>query len=185
MGGSSKSYGKCAHANDDVVLRLRGGILLHSPKPEEARHKRVSLHEPLSSQMNDSPMPGLRRKDIKQDRYPKSIQKEMSSMKRDEPKSGIGNGAVPEEFASFGEVVTVEPTEDHTATVIWLHGLGDTGHTWSAVASWLQMPWCKFIFPTAPAQPVSMFAQKVRVELLTLRKLSGVNEIRLCDAFMV
>ena len=57
---------------------------------------------------------------------------------------------------SFGEVVTVEATAEHSASVIWLHGLGDTGHTWSAVASWLQMPWCKFIFPTAPAQPVSM-----------------------------
>ena len=57
---------------------------------------------------------------------------------------------------AFGEVVTVEATAPHTASVIWLHGLGDTGHTWSAVASWLQMPWCKFIFPTAPAQPVSM-----------------------------
>ena len=57
---------------------------------------------------------------------------------------------------AFGEVVTVEATAKHTASVIWLHGLGDTGHTWSAIASWLQMPWCKFIFPTAPAQPVSM-----------------------------
>jgi hypothetical protein len=28
---------------------------------------------------------------------------------------------------SFGEVVTVQPTERHTATVIWLHGLRDTG----------------------------------------------------------
>ena len=59
-------------------------------------------------------------------------------------------------LVSFGEVVTVEATVEHTASVIWLHGLGDTGHTWSAVASWLQMPWCKFIFPTAPAQPVSV-----------------------------
>ena len=58
-------------------------------------------------------------------------------------------------LSAFGEVVTVEATASHTASVIWLHGLGDTGHTWSAVASWLQMPWCRFIFPTAPAQPVS------------------------------
>lgn len=54
----------------------------------------------------------------------------------------------------FGEVVCVEPTKRHTASVIWLHGLGDTGHTWSAVASWLEMSWCRFIFPTAPSQPV-------------------------------
>ena len=55
----------------------------------------------------------------------------------------------------FGEVVTVQATEEQTATVIWLHGLGDTGHTWSAVASWLRMGYCKFIFPTAPSQASS------------------------------
>jgi len=56
----------------------------------------------------------------------------------------------------FGEVVTVQPTGEHTASVIWLHGLGDTGHTWSAVASWLQMSWCRFIFPTAPSRQVTI-----------------------------
>jgi hypothetical protein len=59
-------------------------------------------------------------------------------------------GAPPD----FGELVTVDAAQEHTATVIWLHGLGDTGHTWSAVASWLGMTWCRFLFPTAPAQPV-------------------------------
>ena len=49
----------------------------------------------------------------------------------------------------------MDASQGHTATVIWLHGLGDTGHTWSAVASWLGMTWCRFVFPTAPAQPVS------------------------------
>eukprot|EP00960_Hanusia_phi_P040613 754563-Hanusia_phi.AAC.6 len=146
---------KCPHTNHRVVLRLRGGILLHSPKPEESRGRRVSVkYEGLSSQTNDSPAPARRQRDVKQDRYPKSIQKEMNRIKSDEPKQSMKKTSVPDEFAGFGEVVTVEPSGDHTATVIWLHGLGDTGHTWSAVASWLQMPWCKFIFPTAPAQPV-------------------------------
>lgn len=60
--------------------------------------------------------------------------------------------AAQDDLVRFGEVVTVQATEEQTATVIWLHGLGDTGHTWSAVASWLRMGYCKFIFPTAPSQ---------------------------------
>lgn len=40
----------------------------------------------------------------------------------------------------------------HTATVIILHGLGDTGRGWSEFGPMLQasMPYVKFVFPTAP-----------------------------------
>ncbi|EKX45995.1 hypothetical protein GUITHDRAFT_57831, partial [Guillardia theta CCMP2712] len=46
--------------------------------------------------------------------------------------------------------------EQHTATVIFMHGLGDSGYGWAPVSEQLQMPWIKFMFPTAPAQPVSL-----------------------------
>lgn len=46
--------------------------------------------------------------------------------------------------------------DEHTATVIWLHGLGDSGFGWAPVAAQLEMPWVKFLFPTAPVQPVSL-----------------------------
>lgn len=45
-----------------------------------------------------------------------------------------------------------ESKTKHTATVIILHGLGDTANGWSSFAPMLQMklPHVKFVFPTAP-----------------------------------
>eukprot|EP01010_Urceolus_cornutus_P001027 NODE_1541_length_859_cov_279.520988_g1195_i0.p1 GENE.NODE_1541_length_859_cov_279.520988_g1195_i0~~NODE_1541_length_859_cov_279.520988_g1195_i0.p1 ORF type:complete len:259 (+),score=73.49 NODE_1541_length_859_cov_279.520988_g1195_i0:62-778(+) len=57
------------------------------------------------------------------------------------------------------ELHILAPTAEHTATLIWLHGLGDTG------ASWLELfrtqladrlPHVKCIFPTAPVRPITI-----------------------------
>lgn len=50
----------------------------------------------------------------------------------------------------------VSPTAKHTATVIFLHGLGDTGDGWSSILSELKQPWVKLICPTAGVMPVSV-----------------------------
>ncbi|KAJ1496295.1 Phospholipase/carboxylesterase/thioesterase, partial [Baffinella frigidus] len=68
------------------------------------------------------------------------------------PKPSVG---AERKEAAFEELVTVQATVEHTASVIWLHGLGDTGHTWSTIPSWLQIPWCRFIFPSAPSRQVT------------------------------
>ena len=39
---------------------------------------------------------------------------------------------------------------DHSATVIWLHGLGDDGAKWATVTQEMKMQWTKFVFPSAP-----------------------------------
>lgn len=46
----------------------------------------------------------------------------------------------------------------HTATVILLHGLGDTARGWADFAPMLQMqmPHVKFVFPTAPTRPITL-----------------------------
>lgn len=46
----------------------------------------------------------------------------------------------------------------HTATVIFLHGLGDTGRGWEPVAHQLArlLPHIKFILPNAPIQPITL-----------------------------
>lgn len=44
----------------------------------------------------------------------------------------------------------VEATENHTATVIWLHGYGDQGSYFNQLPAALSVPWCRFIFPNAP-----------------------------------
>jgi hypothetical protein len=50
-------------------------------------------------------------------------------------------------------------TAKHTATVIFLHGLGDTGYGWaSAVESWIRrdkLNEVKWVLPHAPRMPIT------------------------------
>lgn len=46
----------------------------------------------------------------------------------------------------------------HTATIIWLHGLGADGHDFESLVPFFNLPEsmnCKFIFPHAPIRPVT------------------------------
>ncbi|KAK3878235.1 hypothetical protein Pcinc_017109 [Petrolisthes cinctipes] len=45
--------------------------------------------------------------------------------------------------------VVVNATAKHTATIIFLHGLGDTGHGWASAMAAIGSPHIKFICPTA------------------------------------
>ena len=56
-------------------------------------------------------------------------------------------------------MVVVEADSQHQATVIWLHGLGDSGHGFAPIVPALNLPkslGIKFIFPHAPIQPVTI-----------------------------
>ncbi len=55
--------------------------------------------------------------------------------------------------------VEIETAPNPTASVIWLHGLGDDGHGWSQVVPALRMdatPGVRFVFPHAPRMPVAI-----------------------------
>lgn len=55
--------------------------------------------------------------------------------------------------------VTVKPTSEHKAAVIWLHGLGADGHDFEPIVPELKLPTelgVKFIFPHAPVMPVTI-----------------------------
>ncbi|PVG00503.1 alpha/beta-hydrolase [Serendipita vermifera] len=56
--------------------------------------------------------------------------------------------------------ITVNPSTKHTATVIFLHGLGDSGYGWEPVAKMLarnpKLSHIKWILPNAPDQPVTL-----------------------------
>ncbi|KAK6630838.1 hypothetical protein RUM43_013502 [Polyplax serrata] len=54
--------------------------------------------------------------------------------------------------------VVVAASVKHTATIIFLHGLGDNGHGWSSAISSIRGPHTKVICPTAPTMPVSLNA---------------------------
>ncbi|KAK2465960.1 hypothetical protein APHAL10511_001601 [Amanita phalloides] len=56
--------------------------------------------------------------------------------------------------------LTISPITKHTATVIFIHGLGDTGHGWEPVAQMFQkedsgLNHVKWILPHSPTRPVT------------------------------
>ncbi|GAB6033484.1 acyl-protein thioesterase [Chamberlinius hualienensis] len=52
--------------------------------------------------------------------------------------------------------VVISASAQHTATVIFLHGLGDTGHGWASALSSIRSSYIKYICPTAPIMPVTL-----------------------------
>ncbi|CAD5111286.1 DgyrCDS608 [Dimorphilus gyrociliatus] len=50
----------------------------------------------------------------------------------------------------------VEPSGQHTASLIFLHGLGDTGEGWSQLFRMKKKPHVRYVFPTAPIAPVTL-----------------------------
>jgi lysophospholipase-2 len=56
------------------------------------------------------------------------------------------------------KTLIVPAKQAHTATVIFAHGLGDTGHGWSFLADQLGpvFPHVKFCFPHAPMRPITL-----------------------------
>jgi len=59
---------------------------------------------------------------------------------------------------TYPKPIVVPPPEGGatTAVCIFLHGLGDTGHGWSDVASSMPFEGVKWIFPTAPTIPITL-----------------------------
>ncbi|GAA6233296.1 acyl-protein thioesterase 2 [Lates japonicus] len=56
----------------------------------------------------------------------------------------------------LAEAVTVSALEKETAAVIFLHGLGDSGHGWADTLSGIRLPHVKIICPHAPQIPVTL-----------------------------
>ena len=57
------------------------------------------------------------------------------------------------------DAVIIEPSSKHTASVIWLHGLGADGHDFEPIVPELGLPGdhgIRFIFPHAPKRPVTI-----------------------------
>lgn len=57
-----------------------------------------------------------------------------------------------------GRTLTLPALEDHTASVVFLHGLGDTAQGWLQPAEYLQArcPQTRWVLPTAPESPVTV-----------------------------
>ncbi|KAL7673694.1 hypothetical protein ACOME3_008545 [Neoechinorhynchus agilis] len=56
------------------------------------------------------------------------------------------------------EPYVLSATTKHTATFIFLHGLGDTGKGWCSTFELIREPHVKYVFPNAPIKPVTLNA---------------------------
>jgi phospholipase/carboxylesterase len=52
--------------------------------------------------------------------------------------------------------VEVEARGEPRGSVVWLHGLGADGHDFEPIVSLLGLPIVRFVFPNAPARPVTI-----------------------------
>ncbi|XP_068647250.1 uncharacterized protein [Aristolochia californica] len=72
--------------------------------------------------------------------------------------SSLGSGSrTTRRTFEFGRTHVVRPKGRHQATIVWLHGLGDNGSSWSQLLETLPLPNIKWICPTAPTRPVAIF----------------------------
>ncbi|XP_041358326.1 acyl-protein thioesterase 2-like isoform X2 [Gigantopelta aegis] len=57
---------------------------------------------------------------------------------------------------TMSQPIVVAARAQHTASLIFLHGLGDTGHGWAEMFRALRLPAIKCVCPTAPHKPVTL-----------------------------
>lgn len=72
------------------------------------------------------------------------------------PSMGSVAGTARRAF-EFGQTYVVKPKGKHQATIVWLHGLGDNGSSWSSLLETVPLPNIKWICPTAPQRPITLF----------------------------
>ncbi|GBG87157.1 hypothetical protein CBR_g44615 [Chara braunii] len=70
--------------------------------------------------------------------------------------SGGADGRALTPWHPAEETIVLPPTADHTGTIVWLHGLGDTGHGWVDLLRMIAMPQIKWVLPTAPIRPIGL-----------------------------
>ncbi len=63
--------------------------------------------------------------------------------------------------------------EDARASVIWLHGLGASGHDFADVPRLLELPDVRFIFPHAPNRPVTINMGLIMPAWFDVRRLAS------------
>ncbi|KAL7137723.1 hypothetical protein ABFS83_10G111800 [Erythranthe nasuta] len=73
------------------------------------------------------------------------------------PSVAASAGRTARRAFDFGRTYVVRPKGKHQATIVWLHGLGDNGNSWSTLLETLPLPNIKWICPTAPQQPITLF----------------------------
>ncbi|XP_050431441.1 acyl-protein thioesterase 2-like isoform X2 [Adelges cooleyi] len=68
----------------------------------------------------------------------------------------LSRGSSSNFFGMSEDAFVVAPTRKHTATIIFMHGLGETGEKWSKILSKLTKPNVKVICPNAKKLPLTL-----------------------------
>ncbi|XP_038057361.1 acyl-protein thioesterase 1-like [Patiria miniata] len=91
--------------------------------------------------------------------------------------------------SSMAKPVVVQASGPHTASLIFLHGLGDTGHGWAAgfedIGRSTNLQHVKIICPTAPTIPVSLnmgMAMPAWFDIRSLRFDDKQDEARILES---
>ena len=61
----------------------------------------------------------------------------------------------------------------HTATLIFLHGLGDSGHGWAGILNTIRPDYMKIVCPSAPSMPVTINGGAVMPAWYDINELSA------------
>lgn len=80
----------------------------------------------------------------------------------------------------------VPATTKHTATMVMLHGLGDTGYGWVDIAEQFApaLPHVRFIFPNAPLRPISLNRGMEMPGWYDIASLEDINQKEDADGLM-
>lgn len=76
-----------------------------------------------------------------------------------------------------------DPQSGRPAAVVWLHGLGATGHDFEPIVPHLGLPWVRFVFPHAPQRPVTINGGMVMPSWYDITHLGagGQNESHIAE----
>lgn len=79
--------------------------------------------------------------------------------------------------------LVVEPAKKHTASMILLHGLGDSAHGWIDVAEQLAdaLPHVRFVLPSASDKPVTMNGGMSMPSWYDIKNLAAGRSMETCD----
>ncbi|XP_023735264.1 uncharacterized protein LOC111883137 [Lactuca sativa] len=70
---------------------------------------------------------------------------------------GSGSRNLRRNALEFGRTFVVMPKGTHKATIVWLHGIGEKGSSWTQILETLPLPNIKWICPSAPTRLVTLF----------------------------
>jgi phospholipase/carboxylesterase len=78
--------------------------------------------------------------------------------------------------------VEIEPRGPVDASVVWLHGLGASGHDFEPIVPYLGLPRARFVFPHAPERPVTINGGYVMPSWYDIRNLDFLSTERESEA---